>query len=481
MTLAQQQSKTFLGQDFLLDSPTAQRLYDATANLPVVDYHCHLPVEELAADRRFSSITEAWLEADHYKWRLMRGAGGDENLITGDASDWEKFEAFATVVGQSIGNPVHHWAHLELQRYFDIHDVLNAQSARSIYDRANELLAIEGFSARGLVKSSNVEVICTTDDPLDTLEHHVALAADEKFTTLVVPGFRPDGVLRIEREEFGPYIESLSKLTDIKITDLESLDAALGIRISYFNERGCTVSDQSLEIFPKRRVSDSEAQQILISRLAGNKISEQEASDFRWALMRRLAKQYAKHDWVMELHLNALRDANPRTLRSIGENTGFDAIGEDRPIEALREFLGELEDQDLLPRTLLFTVDEGQNKQLAVLATCFPGSGIASKVQLGNAWWFNDTISGMAAQIRTFAEIGYLPAAVGMVTDSRSFLSYPRHEYYRRIVSGVVADWVDSGQFPDDHETLVGILTNIFHDNPIRYFRFNVPSSEEQI
>ncbi|MGZ2223945.1 glucuronate isomerase [Glutamicibacter nicotianae] len=478
MTLAQT-PKDFLGSDFLLSSPTAQRLYDSTESLPIVDYHCHLPVEELAADRRFSSITEAWLEADHYKWRLMRGAGIDESLITGDASDWEKFSAFATVVGKSIGNPVHHWAHLELQRYFGITEPLNAKSARSIYDRANELLASDGFSARGLVKASNVEVICTTDDPLDTLEHHEVLAADEEFSTLVVPGFRPDSVLRIEREQFGTYVASLAQLTGIEITDLNSLDAALGARISYFNQRGCTVSDQSLEIFPKRRASDAEAEEILRSRLSGHQITEQQASAFRWALMRRLAKQYAKHDWVMELHLNALRDANPRALRSIGENTGFDAIGEDRPVEALRGFLGELEDENLLPRTLLFTVDEGQNRQLAVLATCFPGTGIASKVQLGNAWWFNDTISGMATQIRTFAEIGFLPAAVGMVTDSRSFLSYPRHEYFRRIVCDVVSNWVDSGQFPDDQATLASILSGIFHDNSVRYFRFNVPEIQQ--
>ena len=467
--------RPFLGPDFLLGSETAKRLFVLAGSVPVVDYHCHLSAAELADDRRFATITEAWLGADHYKWRLMRGAGVEERLITGDASDVEKFQAFAAVVGRAIGNPVQHWAHLELQRYFGIDDVLDADSARDIYDRANAKLQQPEFSARGLVRASGVEVICTTDDPLDTLEHHEALAAADDFDTLVVPGFRPDGVLRIERDAFLPYVERLAALTGSEISDFESLSAALEQRIAFFDERGCTVSDQSLEIFPKRPTTDEQADALLRRRLAGETLSAQDADDFRWALMRRLAKLYHARDWVMELHLNALRDANPRLMRTIGHDTGFDAIGEDRPIEALRLFLGELEDDDTLPRTLLFTVDEGQNKQLAVLATCFPGEGIAAKVQLGNAWWFNDTIAGMAAQIRTFAEVGYLPAAVGMVTDSRSFLSYPRHEYFRRIVVDIVAQWVDAGEFPANDATLVSILRDIFHDNAVRYFRFDVP------
>ncbi|MEL5991238.1 glucuronate isomerase [Microbacterium phosphatis] len=467
--------RPFLGPDFLLGSETAKRLFALAGDVPVVDYHCHLSAQELAEDRRFATITEAWLGADHYKWRLMRGAGVDERLITGDAGDFERFEAFAGVVGRAIGNPVQHWAHLELQRYFGIDDVLDAGSARDIYDRANAQLQRPEFSARGLVAASGVEVICTTDDPLDALEHHAALAAAHDFDTLVVPGFRPDGVLRIERDAFAPYVERLAALTGGAITDFESLVAAIEQRIAYFDERGCTVSDQSLEVFPKRPTTDAEADAILTRRLAGETLTADDADDFRWALMRRLAKLYHARDWVMELHLNALRDANPRLMRTIGHDTGFDAIGEDRPIEALRHFLGELEDADALPRTLLFTVDEGQNKQLAVLATCFPGSGIAAKVQLGNAWWFNDTIAGMAAQIRTFAEVGFLPAAVGMVTDSRSFLSYPRHEYFRRIVVDIVAQWVEAGEFPANDETLASILRDIFHDNAVRYFRFDVP------
>lgn len=468
-------ARPFLGADFLLGSDTARRLFAAVGDVPIVDYHCHLSAQELAEDRRFGSITEVWLGADHYKWRLMRGAGVDERLITGDADDWEKFHAFATVLGRAIGNPIHHWSHLELQRYFDIHDVLDADSARDIYDRANAALRQPGFSARGLVRASGVEVICTTDDPLDALEHHEALAAADDFDTLVVPGFRPDGVLRIERDAFGPYVERLAATTGTAIADFEGLVAALAGRIAFFDERGCTVSDQSLEIFPKRATTDAEADAILRRRLAGEVLTDEEASAFRWALLRRLARLYHERDWVMELHLNAMRDANPRAVRTIGHDSGFDAIGEDRPIEALRAFLGELEADDALPRTLLFTVDEAQNKQLAVLATCFPGSGIAAKVQLGNAWWFNDTIAGMAAQIRTFAEVGFLPAAVGMVTDSRSFLSYPRHEYFRRIVVDLVAQWVESGQFPAGDATLEAILRDIFHDNAVRYFRFDVP------
>lgn len=468
-------TRPFLGPDFLLRSDTARRLYAATGDLPIVDYHCHLSAQELAEDRRFASITEAWLGADHYKWRLMRGAGVDERLITGDADDWEKFQTFATVLGRAIGNPIHHWSHLELQRYFGIHDVLDADSARDIYDRANAQLRRPEFSARGLVRAAGVEVICTTDDPLDALEHHAALAEASDLETLVVPGFRPDGVLRIERDAFGPYVERLADMTGAPITGFDALVSALAQRIAYFDERGCTVSDQSLEVFPKRSTTDAEADAILRRRLAGDPLADEDASAFRWALMRRLAKLYHERDWVMELHLNALRDANPRAMRRIGHDTGFDAIGEDRPIEALREFLGELEADDVLPRTLLFTVDEAQNKQLAVLATCFPGAGIPGKVQLGNAWWFNDTIAGMAAQIRTFAEVGFLPAAVGMVTDSRSFLSYPRHEYFRRIVVDIVAQWVEAGEFPANDATLQSILRDVFHDNAVRYFRFDVP------
>lgn len=465
--------RSFLDADFLLETETAQRLFDATGDLPIVDYHCHLSAQELADDRRFASITEVWLEGDHYKWRLMRGAGVDERLITGDGSDWEKFEAFADVVGRAIGNPVQHWSHLELQRFFGIHDVLNASSARAIYDAANSRLREDDFSARGLVRTSRVEVICTTDDPLDSLEHHQALAAADDFDTLVVPGFRPDGVLRIERDEFAPYLEKLGAVTGGPITDFSGLVSALAQRVAYFAERGGTVSDQSLEVFPKQPSTDAEAEAILVRRLSGERLTESEAASFRWAVLHHLARIYHRHDWVMELHLNALRDANPRALHEIGSDSGFDGIGEDAPVQALQRFLGELAEADELPRTLLFTVDEKQNKQLAVLATCFPGSGTAGKVQLGNAWWFNDTIAGMSDQIRTFAEVGYLPAAVGMVTDSRSFLSYPRHEYFRRIVVDLVGQWVDSGQVPADHDTLIEILRDVFHDNAVRFFRFD--------
>lgn len=462
----------YLDADFLLQTATAKKLFQATGDLPIVDYHCHLSAQELAEDRRFASITEVWLECDHYKWRLMRGAGVEEHYITGGASDWEKFEAFANVLGRAIGNPIQHWSHLELQRFFGIHDVLNASSARAIYDQANSRLQQSGFSARGLVRTSGVEVICTTDDPLDSLEHHQVLAAAQDFDTLVVPGFRPDGALRIEKDEFVPYLDRLGKLTGGSIIDFGGLVDALAQRVAYFAERRGTVSDQSLEVFPKRPATDAEANAVLARRLKGEELSEEDTSAFRWALLRRLARIYHHHDWVMELHLNALRDANPRALHEIGRDSGFDGIGEDTPIQALQMFLGELAEMDELPRTLLFTVDEKQNKQLAVLATCFPGAGVAGKVQLGNAWWFNDTIAGMTDQIRTFAEIGYLPAAVGMVTDSRSFLSYPRHEYFRRIVSDLLAQWVESGLFPADIATLVGILRDVFHDNAMRFFRF---------
>jgi glucuronate isomerase len=465
--------RSFLDADFLLQSETAAKLFEATGDLPIVDYHCHLSAQELAEDRRFASITEVWLEGDHYKWRLMRGAGVDEHFITGEASDWEKFEAFAEVLGRAIGNPIQHWSHLELQRFFGIHDILNVSSARSIYDRANSRLQESNFSARGLVRISGVEVICTTDDPLDSLDHHQTLAAAQDFDTLVVPGFRPDGVLRIEKDEFAPYLDRLGELTGEPIVDFNGLVDALAQRVAYFAERGGTVSDQSLEVFPKRPATDTEANAVLTRRLDGEELSEAEASAFRWALLHRLARIYHQHDWVMELHLNALRDANPRALYEIGQDSGFDGIGEDAPIQALQAFLGELAEVDELPRTLLFTVDDRQNKQLAVLATCFPGAGIGGKVQLGNAWWFNDTIAGMTDQIRTFAEIGYLPAAVGMVTDSRSFLSYPRHEYFRRIVADLLGQWVESGQFPAETDTLVGILHDVFHDNAIRFFRFD--------
>lgn len=465
--------RAYLDEDFLLQSATAKQLFEATGDLPIVDYHCHLSAQELAEDRRFASITDVWLEADHYKWRLMRGAGVDEHFITGGASDWEKFEAFAEVLGRAIGNPIHHWSHLELQRFFGIHEVLNASSARAIYDQANSLLQDPDFSARGLVRTCGVEAICTTDDPLDSLEHHQTLASAEDFDTLVVPGFRSDGVLRIEKDEFLPYLDRLGKLTGKPISDFSGLSDALAQRVAYFAERGGTVSDQSLEVFPKRPATDAEANAILARRLKGEELSAGEASAFRWALLRRLARIYHQHDWVMELHLNALRDANPRALREIGQDTGFDGIGEDTPVQALQMFLGELAELNELPRTLLFTVDDRQNKQLAVLATCFPGTGVAGKVQLGNAWWFNDTIAGMTAQIRTFAEIGYLPAAIGMVTDSRSFLSYPRHEYFRRIVADLLGHWVESGQFPAETDTLVGILRDVFHDNAMRFFRFD--------
>lgn len=470
--------KQFLGEDFLLDTPAAIRLYDAVADLPIIDYHCHLSAQELYEDRLFRSLTDVWLGGDHYKWRLMRGAGVAERFITGDASDWEKFEQWAGVLQRAIGNPLYHWSHLELRRFFGIEDTITAASARSIFDRANELLARPDFSPRHLVRKSNVEIVCTTDDPLDPLTHHELLAADPSFETQVLPGFRPDAVLRIERDTFLPYIQRLAEATGHEIVTLDDLVAALGVRVQFFADHGCRVADHSLEVFPKTPATDAEAEAALVARLAGETLTPEQTGAFHWVLLTKLATLYHQQGWVMEWHLTALRDASRRFLDAIGPDTGFDAVGEDMPIYAVARMLSDLDAAGELPKTLLFTLDENANKQLAALATCFPAEGVKGNVQLGNAWWFNDTIAGMTDQIATFAEVGHLDAAVGMVTDSRSFLSYPRHEYFRRIVADLVGGWIESGLYPDE-ETAAAVLRGVFHDNAIDYFGFTEGPADE--
>ncbi len=471
--------KKFLDGDFLLETPTAQELFERVTELPIIDYHCHLSAKELREDHQFRSITDVWLGGDHYKWRLMRGAGVPERFITGDASDWEKFEKWAEVLERAIGNPLYHWSHLELRRFFGIEDVITSASARSVFDRANERITSAEFSARNLVKMSNVEVVCTTDDPLDTLEDHEALAADSSFATQVLPGFRPDVVLRIERDGFAEYVTRLGEATGGPIASFDELIAALDARVDFFDAHGCRVADHSLEIFPRTPTTDAQADEILRARLSGAPITDAQAEGFRWALLVRLAGLYQRGGWVMEWHMSALRDASRRSLELVGPDTGFDAVGQDVDLIALARMLSDLEEAGALPRTILFTLEENQNKALAALASCYAHEGVKGYVQLGNAWWFNDTIAGMTKQIETFAQIGFLDAAVGMLTDSRSFLSYPRHEYFRRIVANVVGGWIESGQYPADLDTAESVLRGVFHDNAVDYFGFGKAATND--
>ncbi len=465
----------FMDKDFLLSTPTARRLFhEAAEDCPIIDYHCHLNPREIWEDVRYENITRVWLGGDHYKWRLMRCAGVDEKYITGDAGDYEKFCKWAEVLGKAVGNPLYHWSHLELQRFFGWHGALSARTADEVWKVTGEKLRSEGFSARGLISRSNVEIVCTTDDPVDSLEYHEKLAADKSFKTNVLPAWRPDKAMNIEKDTWKAYIDRLGEVSGVEITSFETLKQALTLRMDFFAAHGCTLSDHALNYVMYAPASGEEIEAITAKRLAGGAVTPAEEAAFKFAFMSFAAGEYARRRWVMQLHYGCRRDNNLTMFGRLGPDTGYDCIDNYAPSAQTAAFLGALEQAGALPKTILYSLNPNDNQAIDTICGCFQSSEAVSKIQHGSAWWFNDHFQGMTDQLTSLANLGYLAGFVGMLTDSRSFLSYPRHEYFRRILCRLLGEWVEDGRFPEDDELLGEIVRGVSYENAKRYFGFPV-------
>jgi len=466
--------KPFLNENFLLNTETAQKLYHEYAKkLPIIDYHCHLNPKEIYENKKYANITELWLgrgtTGDHYKWRLMRAFGIEEKYITGNATSWERFAKWAEVIPNAIGNPLFHWTMLELQRFFNIYEVLNPSNAHTIYEKCNLMLQSDDFTPRRLMERSNVELVCTTDDPVDTLEYHLKLKK-EYDKIKVLPTFRPDKVIYIEKEGYLDYLKKLSDVSGIRISDLTSLEQALVNRINYFHEVGCRISDHSLEVIMFEDYTEDEIRTILSRRITGYNLSDLEVAKYKAYIMVFLGKEYAKRNWAMQLHMAAFRNVNSKRFLELGPDTGFDVINTNVNIHNLQRLLDKLEQQDSLPKTILYSLNPTDLDLLGTLMGSFQDGKIPGKLQLGSAWWFNDHIDGMILQMKTLANVGLLSKFVGMLTDSRSFLSYPRHEYFRRILCNIIGDWVEQGLYPNNETLLKKIVEDICYYNAKTYF-----------
>ena len=462
--------KPFMDETFLLNTPTAQHLYDAYAKtMPIIDYHCHIIPRQIAEDHRFATITEAWLGGDHYKWRAMRAQGIDEHYITGDASDWEKFEKWASIMPMLIGNPLYHWTHLELKRYFDIHEPLSAANARQVYDACNAKLQEDGMTVRGLITQSGVTCLCSTDDPADTLEWHKAIAEDTTFKTRVLPGWRPDKALNIEKAGFVEYIAALSEAAGVKIASFNDLCEALRIRLEVFHALGCCVSDHGVTRVPFADITDEEADAALKTALAGGELTQRQIEGYRTRLMVALGKEYVKHGWVMQIHYGALRNNNPPMFKKLGPDTGYDSVGDAGCGQELASLLGTLQAENALSKTVVFSLNPNDNAMISAILGCFWDSAAVGKMQLGAAWWFNDTKPGMINQLVDYAATAVLGNFIGMLTDSRSFLSYTRHEYFRRILCNLIGEWVEKGEYPNDENALKTIIEGVCYKNAVAF------------
>ncbi len=465
--------KAFMDADFLLSTDTAKTLYhNHAAKVPVVDYHCHINPAEIAQNRSFENITQAWLGGDHYKWRIMRSNGVEEKYITGDATDYEKFLAFATALPKAIGNPMYHWCHLELQRYFGCTTPLNEKTAPAIWEQCNAVLTSGDMKVRDIIRKSNVTTVVTTDDPIDSLEYHKAIQEDSSFSVQVLPGWRPDKAIYIEREEFTSYIEKLAEVSGMKIQTVADLQQALSKRMDHFAEHGCRASDHGVNAVVYAPASARELDEILAKRLAGKELTATEMAAFQYNLMVFLGKEYARRGWVMEIHFGAMRNVNTKGFKALGPDTGFDCISNADCMADLNRLLDELNQQDLLPKTILFSLNPTDNAAITSAIGCFQGTEAEGKIQHGSAWWFNDTKHGMEQQMENLASMSLLGNFIGMLTDSRSFLSYTRHEYFRRILCNLLGKWVENGEYPADMQALGSMVENISYNNTMAYFGF---------
>ncbi len=459
-----------LTETFLLESDLAVEFFEGFArDLPIIDYHNHLSPRDIAEDRRFASITELWLAGDHYKWRALRANGVNEHFITGGASDWEKFEKWAETVPMTLRNPLFHWTHLELWRYFDIREMLSPRNARTVYERCNALLNEDGFSARGLLRRMRVEWLGTTDDPCDDLRWHRQLA-EERPGFRVLPTFRPDGALLIERADFPQYLQRLGQAAEIEIHSLDALKQALENRLDHFHACGCRLADHGLEQLPPEDATERQAEALLQKRLQGRSLSREEALRYRACLLQFLGEAYHARGWVQQFHLGALRNPNSRLFARLGADAGTDCIGDFPQALGLTRFLDRLDRHDRLPKTILYNLNPADNALFATIAGSFNDGSAPGKVQYGAAWWFLDTLDGMRRQLDTLSDTGLLSRFVGMLTDSRSFLSFPRHEYFRRLLCNLLAQDALRGRLPRDKDLLGDLIKRVCYINAREYF-----------
>lgn len=464
-----------MDENFLLNTECARKLYHNFAeNMPILDYHCHINPQEIAENRQFGNITEVWLGGDHYKWRQMRANGVDEYYITGDAPDREKFQKWAETLERLIGNPLYHWSHLELKRYFGYEGCLNGETAEKVWELCNEKLQTSEMRVRGLIQQSGVTLICTTDDPADTLEWHEKIKKDEDFDVQVLPAWRPDKAVGIEASGFPEYIHKLEKVAGIKIESFESLKKAIRNRMEYFDGKGCKVSDHGLDYIMYVPAAPEEVEEIFRKGLSGESLSLTETAKYKTAFMIFLGKEYCRRDWVMQLHYGCRRNNNSFMFEKLGPDTGYDCINNYAPAAQLAGFLNSLAVGGELPKTILYSLNPNDNAVIDTVIGCFQDSSARGKLQHGSAWWFNDHKTGMTEQMTSLANIGMLGNFVGMLTDSRSFLSYTRHEYFRRILCDLVGGWVENGEYPYDERVLEKLIKGICYYNAVDYFGFFV-------
>lgn len=466
---------TFIHDDFMLQNDTAKHLYhDYAKDLPIFDYHCHLDPQQIAEDHQFENLTELWLAGDHYKWRAMRANGVSEDKVTGSASPEEKFEAWANTAHTAVGNPLFHWTQLELKQYFGIEDLLSGENWKDIYDKANAKLQDEGLTAKKLVTNSNVTFIGTTDNPTDTLEYHERIRADDSFDVTVAPSFRPDEAFAIGEEKFTTFLSKLKDATGKSADSYSDLVQLLEERVDYFDERGALISDHGLTELAYAKASDEEINAIYNKALSNEEISTHEKAQYLTRLLTDLSAMYAERGWIMQIHFGAIRNNNDQAFKAIGADAGFDSINDQSGVAyALNNLLNSMNNTDKLPKTIVYNLNPEYNHIVASSVANFQPNeeGIKGKVQFGAGWWFNDTEQGMLRQMETLADHGLLMHFVGMLTDSRSFVSYPRHDYFRRILCNFVGEQVEAGKFPNEESLLKNLIENVSYKNAIRYFK----------
>ncbi len=463
--------KKFLDQHFLLETNTAIKLYEEFAKpMPIIDYHNHLPPNEMAADKNFDNITQVWLNGDHYKWRAMRTNGVNEAFITGEKSDWEKFQAWSATVPYTVRNPLYHWTHLELQRYFGINEILNADSAARVYEQSSSLLQTKEYSVRGLLEKMNVKVVCTTDDPIDSLEYHQKIKKDN-WAVKVVPAFRPDKAMNVDDTiTFNKYLTALEQAANTSISTFNDYLSALKKRHDYFAENGCSVSDHGLEQIYAADYTSTEIVGIFAQIRSGGSLTPEEKIKFKSAMLVIFAEWDHEKNWVQQYHLGAIRNNNSRMLKQLGPDTGWDSIGDFSQARALAKFLDRLDTNDKLAKTIIYNLNPADNELFATMIGNFNDGSVAGKVQWGSGWWFLDQKDGMTKQLNALSNMGLLSKFVGMLTDSRSFLSFPRHEYFRRILCNLFGHEMENGEIPNDLNHIGGIVQDICFRNAQQYF-----------
>ncbi len=469
--------KEFMDKDFLLTTETAKKLYHEHAEkMPIIDYHCHLQPKEIAEDKKFRNLAEAWLGAgdrygDHYKWRALRARGYNEDSISGPDDDYKKYLQFVESMPYFVGNPLYHWSHLELRRYFDIYEIINEKNAKVIWDKANKKL--ETLTAREMLYKFNVDTVCTTDDPVDDLHWHKQMNADKTLKVKVRPAFRPDKAINVELSWFKDWVLQLSKVVGFEIKELKDLEKALSLRIDFFHEMGSRLSDHALDVVHFVPSTYDEANKVFKKGMKGDAVSDLEQDQYKGYIMVFLGKEYFKHGWTQQYHIGALRNNSKSMLKKIGPDTGFDAIEDQVYMEKLSALLGALDEADMLPKTILYNLNPRDNYPLMVLAGCFQKEGVQNRVQVGTAWWFLDQQEGMSTNMEHMMQVALIAQTVGMLTDSRSFLAYPRHEYYRRILCQKLGNLVESGQYPvEELDRLGQIVEDICYNNAKKYFGF---------